>query len=509
MARAINARRTPTWPSPLTGLVPRKEIADNLIAYYFSSTDAIYRILHIPTFYRDYEALWVMGATRNTSFLVLFKLVMAIGAIVYDRRFTLRVSAIRWVYEAQTWVAQPKFKSRLDLQSLQIDILLLIAQERLGIGESMGISVGALVRKAICMGLHKDPTHTPLARTVLVAEMRRRLWNTILELSLLSSLTSGGPPLISLDDFDTAPPGNFNDNQLTAGNPIPKPEDYYTGTSVAIWLRRTFPIRLAVVKHLNGLALSQTTYRETMLLDAELRTAFKEIDEAVQACRGPDRPVVPSPPEIRAMDFLEQQITLSLHAPYFGPSLKEAAYAFSRQAVVDSSFKLFRTAWPRVTLSGDHDGDIPRLCHSSSGFYSTATFEAAVMIAVELRAQLHGDTLGPVSMRSDLLSVLDDEAPIWACMRSLAGETNVKGYLLLTFLSVQIAAPLLSRNEEILANAQEQITKEAEETCVDVLQRMLYRLDQKREPELEYFGTLVEGGEEDFEVSLSPLGSAV
>lgn len=480
--------------------MPQKEVADSLVAHYIDTTEAIYPVLHMPTFYRHYEALWVPGTRPNTSFLVLLKLVMAIGAIVYDFRFNLRMPAIRWVCEAQTWVAQPKFKSRLDLHSLQIGILLLIAQERLGIGEPMWISIGALVRKAIYMGLHRDPIQKHVAWTFTAAEMRRRLWNTILELSLLSSLTSGGPPLISLDDFDTAPPGNFDDNQLTADNPVPKPDYHYTRISIAIWLRRTFPIRLAVVKHLNGLALSQTTYRETLLLDSELRKAYREINETVKASSGPDKSFVPSAFEIQAVDFLIQRIILALHSPYFGPSLNEAAYAFSRQAVIDASLRIFRTANPHRADSVDGEVGIPHLCLYSAGFYPTATIQAALLIAVELRVQSNRDSLGPALIRSDLEPVLG-EATSWAFHRILSGETNVKGYLLMQFLYAQIVGPLKGRNKELGAETH-QATTEPDRQCVAVLQRrMMSKLDQKHGLELVSLGTPLESGDDEFIVS--------
>lgn len=51
--------------------------------------------------------------------------------------------------------------------------------------------------------------------TVLRAEMRRRVWATILEINLQSSIDAGGPPLLSLADYDTAPPANLNDEDLT------------------------------------------------------------------------------------------------------------------------------------------------------------------------------------------------------------------------------------------------------------------------------------------------------
>lgn len=211
LSKVIKSGRTPSWPTPPTPDLPPKEVADELIDCYIRTSETLYRVLHFPTFRRDYEALWVPDAEPDTAFLVQLKLVLAIGAATYGEKFSLRPSAIRWVYEAQTWLSHPQFKSRLSIQFLQTNILLLLAREITDIGgDLIWISTGAIVRTAIYMGMHRDPTYLP-KHTTLAAEMRRRLWNTVLELVVQSALTAGGPPLLSMDDFDTQPPGNFDD----------------------------------------------------------------------------------------------------------------------------------------------------------------------------------------------------------------------------------------------------------------------------------------------------------
>lgn len=239
------------------------------------------------------------------------KLVLAIGAAIYDEKYTLRSSALQWIYEAETWVSEPKFKSRLDVQSLQTHILLLLAREIVGIGgDSIWFAVGALFREAIYLGLHRDPDRLPNQNT-FTAEMRRRLWSTILEITLQSSLTSGGPPLLSLGDFDTEPPANFDDDQLVAEHPVSKPDDEFTQVSVSIALQKTFPIRLAVAKFLNDLG-SSGTYEETLRLDAELRASYKTLCRMLQRCSSSREPPVPQF-AIPAVDLLMRGYLSALH----------------------------------------------------------------------------------------------------------------------------------------------------------------------------------------------------
>lgn len=221
LARFIKVRRSPAWPASRSSPLPEKSVADALVEDYLENMELLYRVLHIPTFQERYNALWTSDTAPDPAFLVKVKLVLALGAVTYDETFSLRTCAMQWAYEAQTWLTEPKFKPRLDIQTIQTNVLLLFAQERLGIiGDSMWIAVGGLVRRAIYMGLHRDPARLP-DRTILACEMHRRLWNTISELNLQSSLGSGGSVFMSMSDFDTLSPGNFDDQQLLELDPVP------------------------------------------------------------------------------------------------------------------------------------------------------------------------------------------------------------------------------------------------------------------------------------------------
>ncbi|ESZ91751.1 hypothetical protein SBOR_7858 [Sclerotinia borealis F-4128] len=176
LGKLIKTRRAPLWPSPPTWPdLPSREIADILVDCYFRTIEIIYRVLHISTFINNYEAIWTSTRKPDIEFLVQLKLIFAIGTATYDDQFSLRASAVRWVYEAQTWISESEFKSRLTIKSLQTELLLLFARETVGIGGRLiWTSAGTLFRTAVYMGLHRDPATLP-KRTIFAAEMRRRL----------------------------------------------------------------------------------------------------------------------------------------------------------------------------------------------------------------------------------------------------------------------------------------------------------------------------------------------
>lgn len=454
-----------------------------MVHQYLQKTETLYRILHIPTFRRKYDELWVPGKARDINFLIQLKLVLAIGAVTYDDQFSLRTSAMQWVYEAQIWISGPKYKARLNFQAMQTNMLLLFAQEQVGVsGDLPWVSAGALIRKAIYMGLHRDPSHLP-QRTLFEAEMHRRIWNTILEVNIQSSLTSGGPALISLNDFDTSPPRNFDDDQLEVENPVPSSCEEMTQTSFPIALRKTFPQRLAVVKFLNDFR-SPGTYKETLQLDAGLRTAYRELGRTLRAWKRSTGTSSSSNYETKAVDFLMHRYFCALHVPYFGPALRGMTYAYSQKSVVESSLKLWRTAWPasnaqasESNFSFSDDTGLPRLIACSSGFYPSATIHAAVIIALELRSHLQEDSICPTPLRPDLLSVLQ-EAKEW-CLRVIeAGETSVMGYLLMSLVAAHIHGIMGGFGEDKIPELLIKAVKEVGQKCLPILEQMAAIQDQ-------------------------------
>ncbi|KAH6989638.1 hypothetical protein BKA56DRAFT_476854 [Ilyonectria sp. MPI-CAGE-AT-0026] len=471
LAREIKAARAPPWPSPPTRDLPSKDVADRLVQCYLRTMETVYRVLHIPSFMRDYEALWTSDAEPDTEFLVLLKLVFAIGAPTYDHNFSLRNSALKWVYEAQTWVSAPEFKAMLSMPYLQIQILLIFARETTRAGRDfVWVSAGALFRTAMYMGLHRDPARIS-NRTIFTIEMRRRLWNTILEIVLQSSMSSGGPPLISLGDFNTEPPQNFDDEQLLHENPIPKPDGTFTQSSVARTLRSTVPIRLTITKFLNDLE-SNGTYEETLALDAEFRSSYKAICRALKECESTTGNS-PSQFAMRVVDFIMRRYLSSIHIPFFGPGLYETTYAYSRKVVIDASLNIWCAAYPKSSLndtSSSEEDDFARLTSCGSTFFRTVAMQASLLITAEVRTQLQEEeSLSAVRLRPTLLPVVE-EAKDW-CLRCIeAGETNIKGYMVSCMVAVHIEGLVRGLGKNEIPKLLVKSIEESEEKALTILE---------------------------------------
>ncbi|EMD86155.1 hypothetical protein COCC4DRAFT_59578 [Bipolaris maydis ATCC 48331] len=468
LARIIKASRSPAWPTQPCRDLPPKPLCDQLVAAYLRTTETLYRVLHVPSFQRAYEDMWNNDTVPSMSFVVMVKLVLAIGATFYDDNMPLRAEATRWVYEAQTWLSSPSFKSQLGIQYLQNSILLLLARELVGVGEAfVWISLGSVYRTAVYIGLHKDPSQLP-AMTTLEAEMRRRMWNTVLELSLQMSMMSGGPPLISQEEYNTAPPGNFDDEDLLRADPVAAHDRDFTQTSVAIALRKTLPVRLAILKFLNDIA-SSGTYEETLHIDGMLRSASKSLRRTLHSYSAGARS--PSQFTLQAVEFIMQRYTTCLHFPFFASGLKDPRFAYSRKATVESSLKICNIAhpvWTESVCSVD-EMDVDRLCRCGSGFFREYAFFASLFLTKEWTVRVQDDEEDE-DMMSSRLKVVVEQAASWALDANQAGETGVKGYLVLCLHKAWIDATKRRANRPDFPLLLVEALRRALDVCVPLLE---------------------------------------
>ncbi|CAG9981856.1 unnamed protein product [Clonostachys byssicola] len=490
LARIIKADRAPRWPAMPTYDLPPKEVCDQLVDGYIRTSESVYRVLHIPSFMKEYNAIWSSSPKPDMTTIVTIKLVLAIGATVYDEKFSMRKSTVHWIHEAETWHSRPDYKARIFIRDIQSRILLLIAREACGQGWSMTwLPMGELLRTAMYVGLHRDPTRLP-RRTTFAAELRRRIWNTILELALQTSLLAGAAPLISPDDYDTQPPGNFDDDQLLINDPETKPDTEFTQMSIARALCQTFEARLGVARYLNDLG-SRNSYEETLRRDAELRTAHRLIGRQIQMWKAKSNAGLPGPStfQLTFIDNVMRQTLLVLHVPFYGPSIHEASFAFTRKVVSETCLAVWRaSSGSQVSFRGPHvtssppskKEDFAILAALRSGIYGT--MQASFLLLAEIRAQIreYDDGLGATPIRSDMLPVIDEIKDLSFEM-IINGETNIKGTLVSSLIIAQIKAMLGGLTGEAMHRALIESVLDTSARCLEVLEKAAAEVQQRQD----------------------------
>jgi hypothetical protein len=154
----------------------------------------------------------------------------------------------------QAWLDGLGRKERTELSTLQVEVLLLLSRSlRHLYPEKLWSLTGALVRTAMVMGLHTDPTGVT-GIPPYQAEMRRRLWATILEIDLQASVTAGMPVVSPKLDSYNLVPANLHDadfNESSTKLPTSRPLNTLTDSLYQVCLATSLPQRL------EALSLSQ------------------------------------------------------------------------------------------------------------------------------------------------------------------------------------------------------------------------------------------------------------
>jgi len=164
-------------------------------------------------------------------------------------------SILMWTSSIQRWVCGMNSKERLTLESLRTHTMLVLVYECNLVSESeLWEESGKLVRSAMIMGLHIDPEDCGNL-TLFEKEQRRKLWRTIVEIDIRSSLAAGMPTAVRASDIDMRPLKNVDDADLKEDMkvyPADKNAQEYTSSTGQIILGYSLKERLEAVNILGG-----------------------------------------------------------------------------------------------------------------------------------------------------------------------------------------------------------------------------------------------------------------
>ena len=321
-------------------------------------------------------------------------------------------------------------------------------------------------------------------------------------------MDSGGPPLISLSDYDTEPPSNYNDEDLlrdttgTAEVPRPKPLATFTDTSVQIGLVRTVKVRIEIASYLNEFR-SMTSYDKSLAINSELTVASRSLDALLRAHKRQNPG--PSQFQLRTVEHIMQRYFLAIHLPWLGHAKDDPRYFFSRRLCVEAGLrhhrvvKAYRSMDPAERALQEPD-DYARLLICGSGsvrFIGTQCLLAATLEFVwELDERLEGARsldlsttasasttpaagtpgagmgfMGPMVDEGEMLDVLRYTVD-WMRARIKAGEVNVKGFLFATGVLAEAEGLTIYSSEEQLKDIVRQACFSSAREALNLLKEM-------------------------------------
>jgi hypothetical protein len=325
--------------------------------------------------------------------------------------------------------------------------------------------------------------------SVLHAELRRRLWATIVEMNVQFSLDSGMQPLFSTDDFDTLPPANIDDSEIdetTKVAPASKKSTEFTDTSIQITLLKSLPIRLKTIKLINGFR-SELSYEETLRLGTGLISACKETSQFLSQSNSPPSSTSytehkPTTLQSILLDISIRRFILALHRPFAIKARTDQRYYFSRKLSLDTAmnilYLLSSAPNPNTSLLGGIPSPISQSSPSNTNkgqdeltrlklcggtFFKEVILHAAVIILFELIVRIEEEGVGgskalggmggsvfasrTKASREPLRQAIRDLVELCA-ERIRLGENNVKGHLFMSIALGQIEAMEEGRSVE-------------------------------------------------------------
>ena len=191
-------------------VLPARDVVEPLINLYLDTFEYVHHVLHMPSFCREYTAFWEDCTNRSSGSAATMLLMMACahpvahaGSTPLLANFQITHSAVvTWIEAAESWL-NVQSQKHLTLTYLQVSCLLVLCKKLNEVKVKRHWTfVGTLLRFAISGGLHRDPSLLGNRISVFEAEMKRRIWASILDIELQTSIDRG---LMSMLGKETIP----------------------------------------------------------------------------------------------------------------------------------------------------------------------------------------------------------------------------------------------------------------------------------------------------------------
>ncbi|KAH0361733.1 hypothetical protein KCU65_g8517, partial [Aureobasidium melanogenum] len=207
----------------LDALLPPQADADQLVAFYLDNYEHLHRIVHVPTFKKQYHDFWLSDQSRSPAIASLIMSIMAVSASAPPIGERYKDVASHWSLSVDEWLRHHSPK-RYELIHYQVLLLSYLAKRMNQIHKKMFWTESSnLLQRAI---LDELPSTDSVRRSdnVFHVEMRRRIWHVIRELELQNSYEFGLPTLLHNIDCNLGAPANIADEEF----------DEYCSTSVVM-----------------------------------------------------------------------------------------------------------------------------------------------------------------------------------------------------------------------------------------------------------------------------------
>jgi hypothetical protein len=246
----------------LIDFLPSRLAADRLIQQYFECVHPICQLVHRPTFEKEFDTFWgevSLGIEPPSSVQTIVFAAMFSGAVSMEEPIIFRDFGVakaslidNFKLGTETALARANFLRTTKIEVLQSFVMYLVSTSpwdniyvhtstnhlsklplcRSELSRAHSVLVGAAIRMAECMGLHRDGE--AYGMNPLETHVRRLVWHQICFLDIRTCEAQGPRPSIRRDEFDTKLPLNVDDVDLHATGNVPAPADRWTDATFCL-----------------------------------------------------------------------------------------------------------------------------------------------------------------------------------------------------------------------------------------------------------------------------------
>lgn len=239
-----------------------REHCESFVDGYFALYQPVHPIIDPARFADEMDCFWDDPTQADISWLSSFLMVLALGCFTVTRDPALMVE---FCLAAEACLAKTAFLVRPSMSVMRtLCLIVLVKQLSNGTCWSFDASwtlLGIIVRLAVCIGLHKPPTSTPVEENAVTYsewQSGHILWITIVYFCIQTAAVTGMPTLLSSDDILERTDGQ--------DNLLPHAE----GLGPWFSLCDAFPIICKIIARVNS-GTKVTSYDEILEYNATIR----------------------------------------------------------------------------------------------------------------------------------------------------------------------------------------------------------------------------------------------
>ncbi|TCD69670.1 hypothetical protein EIP91_006687 [Steccherinum ochraceum] len=334
--------------SELVQELPPRGLSDKLVDFYFQAINWTRYPISERDFRVSYAAILADKTTvspTDTRFLPLLFVILAIAVRLAPDSVAGDIKTRKLTSSRYYWSSR---RSLLIAAAIQPDCLEMVLTRLLSArflildrkATECWSQLGAAVRTAQALGLHRDAANLPI--DPLQAEYRRRIWAFLYHSDRAYALSLGRPSAINDDYTSTRPPMNIEDDGNSTHLSKPLPLSTPTHMSYMV-LRNTIANIMGRIVHQFQKVSSPAHYHDILAIDDEILEFMQDLPPHFAV--NPDRSLDQTHPYIPAHRYLLVTeifyIRIALHRPYLLRRLGSDRYLRSRNACFECSLQDF------------------------------------------------------------------------------------------------------------------------------------------------------------------------